>query len=384
MKTDISVLTEFDPTLFSCKEAPLVSLYMPTHRHAPENQQDPIRYKNLMTEVENLLELNYDRNQYEGIMAALRSIEEHRDSGIWRNAKDGLAILASNEKASIYKLDYPVDEFVSVTDSYHIKPLIRNFQFGSHYYLIALSADDFALYEGDFHTIEKLKMPEGVETRFSEVFDDFDNTLLGLGGTHGSHAPSYHRYGDKSEVIEKETIKHFRYASKIIEEHFASKHRCPFILVSLPEHQNAFREVSSIPTLLDESIEKPFYSMDEKEVLEEATSIIEGIQKARIAERTDRLGSEISQGRASTDPREVAHALAERKVETLFIERGELVPGTFDPETGSLSYGADALDASDDLTDDFAQAAYLQGGDVYVLDADRMPSDTGVAALFRY
>ena len=71
-------------------------------------------------------------------------------------------------------------------------------------------------------------------------------------------------------------------------------------------------------------------------------------------------------------------------METLFVKQDKLIPGSFDPETGSLSYGADMLDASDDLTDDLAQATYAQGGDVFVLPHDRMPAETGVAALYRY
>lgn len=382
--SDVTVRNEFDPALFSDHDGPLVSLYMTTHRHAPENRQDPIRYKNLVTEAKNLLELNYDRKDYEGILEPLDLLETYRDADIWRKSKDGLAVLASTEGVTVYKLDYPVDEFVSVTDSFHIKPLIRNFQFGSHYYLLAIDENGFEVFEGDFHSIEKLEMPDGVETEFRKEFDDYTNALSGMNGHQGSHSPTYHRYGDKSEVDEKDTEEHFRYAAKAVEENFAKYRSCPVILVGLPENQAIFRPVASIPTLLDESIDKPIGSMDEKEVLERAVGIVTGVQEARIHDRLERFGSELSQGRASADPREIAHALAERKVEVLFIEQDTLIPGSFDPETGSLSYGADMLDASDDITDDLAQATYLQGGEVYVLPKDRMPADTGTAAIYRY
>lgn len=384
MKTDITVLTEFDPALFSHHEAPLVSLYMTTHRHAPDNQQDPIRYKNLATEVKNLLELNYDRMEYGGILDALRSLEEHRDSPVWRNAKDGLAVLADNEGAALYQLDYPVDEFVSVTGSYHIKPLIRNFQYGSHYHLLDLTSDGFTLYHGDFHSLEPVELPEGVKSDFRDAFDDYNKALSGVNSISGSPDPYRFGYGEKSEIVDKETVEHFRYVNKTLEESFPEIDRCPFIVVSLPQHQAAFRSVATIPTLLEQGIDKPFESMSEDEVRAAAVAIIESIQEARIQDRIDRFGHGLAHGQASADPREIAHALAERKVETLFVEQDRLIPGTFDAETGSLSYGADMLDASDDLTDDFAQATYLQGGDVFVLAGDRMPSETGVAALYRY
>lgn len=382
--SDITVQSEFDPALFSNHEGPLVSLYMTTHRHAPENRQDPIRYKNLVTEAKNLFELNYDRKDYESVLAQLDLLEAYRDADVWTHAKDGLAVLASNSKTTVYHLDYPVDEFVSITDKFHVKPLIRNFQFGSHYYLLAIDENGFELFEGDFHSIEKLEMPDGVETEFRKAFDDYTNSLSGMNGHQGSHSPTYHRYGDKSNVDEKDTAEHFRYAAKTVEDRFAKFRSCPIMLVGLPENQAIFRQVAAMPTLLDESIDKPVESMGEKELLERAVRIIEGIQETRIRERLGRFGDEAVQGRASADPREIGHALAERKVETLFVEQDKLIPGSFDPETGSLSYGADMLDASDDLTDDLAQATYAQGGDVFVLPHDRMPAETGVAALYRY
>ena len=60
------------------------------------------------------------------------------------------------------------------------------------------------------------------------------------------------------------------------------------------------------------------------------------------------------------------------------------IDGDVDVESGFLRRHGEACVRSDDLTDDFAQATYLQGGDVYVLERDQMPTDTGVAALYRY
>ena len=34
-----------------CWSPPCISLYQPTHRRHPDNQQDPIRFRNLVTEV---------------------------------------------------------------------------------------------------------------------------------------------------------------------------------------------------------------------------------------------------------------------------------------------------------------------------------------------
>ena len=73
-----------------------------------------------------------------------------------------------------------------------------------------------------------------------------------------------------------------------------------------------------------------------------------------------------------------------RQVETLLVQKDGVIDGDVDVESGFLRRHGEACVRSDDLTDDFAQATYLQGGDVYVLEKDQMPTDAGVAALYRY
>jgi hypothetical protein len=41
--------------LASVQPPPCLSLYQPTHRRSPENQQDPIRFRNLVKELETAL-----------------------------------------------------------------------------------------------------------------------------------------------------------------------------------------------------------------------------------------------------------------------------------------------------------------------------------------
>jgi hypothetical protein len=45
--------------LIGVHEPPCISLYQPTHRRHPENQQDPIRYRNLLVEIETSLREKY-------------------------------------------------------------------------------------------------------------------------------------------------------------------------------------------------------------------------------------------------------------------------------------------------------------------------------------
>ena len=54
------ITNEFPHEILKEKEGPLISLYQPTHRHRPEASQDPIRFKNLIQEIEDQLEEKYE------------------------------------------------------------------------------------------------------------------------------------------------------------------------------------------------------------------------------------------------------------------------------------------------------------------------------------
>lgn len=57
--------------LLTPHEPPCISLYQPTHRHHPDNRQDPIRYRNLVRDVETLLGERYPTRHARPILEKL-------------------------------------------------------------------------------------------------------------------------------------------------------------------------------------------------------------------------------------------------------------------------------------------------------------------------
>lgn len=62
----------------------------------------------------------------------------------------------------------------------------------------------------------------------------------------------------------------------------------------------------------------------------------------------------------------------------------KIIPGEINLETGQIRYGNLENPKIDDLLDDLAQLALRYDTEVIVLDQDKMPSKTGVAAIYRY
>lgn len=364
-------------------EPPFVSIYLGTHRGSLEMDKDRLVFKNLLTAAEKTLQEGYAKKQYEGIIADLAALADDPAETLWRTSKSGLAILATKGVTQVQMLEYPVEELVVVSDSFHIKPLIKDWQFGFHYYVLALSRDRFELYFGDSHGIEKLTLPDEVKTRFEDVYPVSDDSSFVVAGSSGGTATTFHGSTSQSDIVEKEEAKFFRYVGDEVADLLSALSPCPVILAALTQHQAPFRSLSSIGNLVAQGIEKSPDSLTEAGLLEDARTIILAEQEERVRKISLRYGKAHAEEKASSDPRIIAQALVERKVDTLLIEEGKGVPGRFDPETGEVSF-ADRSPGTDDLFDDFAQAAYRQGGAVYLVGRDDMPDDSGVAALFRY
>ncbi len=100
-------------------DAPCISLYQPTHRTFPDRQQDPIRFGNLLKEIENSLDRQYSNEQITAILRPFRDLA--KDSRFWNHTLDSIAIFATADIFKVYNLQRPVREKVIVADSFHTK-----------------------------------------------------------------------------------------------------------------------------------------------------------------------------------------------------------------------------------------------------------------------
>ncbi|HIW75111.1 MULTISPECIES: hypothetical protein [Gordonibacter] len=384
MNDDITVAPDFDATLFEQAEGPLVSLYLPVDDRAAAR----IRLKELLQEVNDKLEQEFAHREHTGVDARLDQVIERFDE-LAEGAAGSIAVLVGNDRTLVYQLGYAVGPLAVVDDSFYVKPLLKNFAFGSHYVLLGLSADRFALIEGDFGSLRRWKFPEGLSDEFSELFPMVYDGLEGALDYESleNHMPPYHGYKSRNDVKKEEAEKFFRYVDKVVTERLLKDVDLPVILVSLPEHQAAFRRVSTLPHLLDEGIEKDVGGIGEPELLAEARVVIERAREAHARELLQLFGDAEAHGGASADPADIGLALVERKVRALFVAEDVYLPGGFNEETGAVvlfEQEPHERFQGPELADQFARAALAQDAEVLELPAEQMPNGASIAALYRY
>ena len=102
---------------------PCLSVYLATHRRHPENQQDPIRYKNLVKQLETTLSTHYPNANAASLLAPFLALTH--EAPFWTHSWDGLAVLGNAAGFRTIKLQRPVPAVATVATSFHLKPLLR-------------------------------------------------------------------------------------------------------------------------------------------------------------------------------------------------------------------------------------------------------------------
>ena len=72
------------------------------------------------------------------------------------------------------------------------------------------------------------------------------------------------------------------------------------------------------------------------------------------------------------------------RVSTLLIDADSYVPARIDAMTGRIEYDDHADPEVDDLLDDVGELVLKNGGQIVIVPAERMPTRTGLAAIYRF
>lgn len=367
-------------------EPPCVSVYLPTHRHHPDNQQDPVRFRNLVKEAEASLLQLYPGREVRPLLEPFRALAA--DVEFWRHTLDGLAVLASADGFRVFPLQRAVPELSVVADSFHTKPLIRFLQSADRYQVLCLSRGEAKLYEGNRDSLDEVDLAEGVPRTLTEALGE-EKTEAHQGavssGRAGQGAPSvFHGSGSRKDEVDVDAERFFRAVDRAVLEHHSRPSGLPLILAALPEHVDLARKVSHNPFLLEDGVKIDPWSLTNDRLRDEAWKAVLPHYLKRLAGLVDAFNEARSKRLGADDLSDVAQAVVAGRVGTLLVEADRQSPGTFDPATGRVEFGDLAHPGVDDLLDDLAEAVLKRGGEVVVVPADRMPSQTGAAATYRF
>ena len=374
--------SQFEKLSQSARDCSL-SIYLPTHVAGPEIQQDPIRLKNLLGEAEQQLQNAGMAKQSIGSMlaSAYGLLENER---FWRYQSQGLALFITPEETNLYRLPLDFESLVVVTSRFHLKPLLPLYFENRYFYILALSQNQVKLFQSTRHSISEIPL-EGVPTSMAEAlrYDDPEEQLNFHNVSGNGSVPTYHGHG-VGTTADKEGIR--RYFAKVNSglHAYLNQEDAPLVTASVDYLRPIYGEVNTYDHLMDEGVNGNPDQAQPDDLREQAWplvhSLIEADYQKAMANFQDMKGT----GKASDQLEQLVTAAVQGQVEVLFTVAGAHCWGQFDPTTRQVKRHDQPHPQDQDLLDIAAVQTYLQGGEVYTLGQDTMPTDAPAAAVYRY
>ncbi len=372
--------------LASAQHSPCLSLYQPTHRRRPENQQDPIRFRNLVKELETSLRQKYPAVETRLLLEPFEALALDHD--FWSHTLDGLAVLGGPSLFRVFRLQRPVAQLAVVADSFHTKPLRRFLQSVGRYQVLGLSLHKIQVFEGNRDVLDEIDPAPGVPRTITEALGaeltEPRQTVASYGGVGGDSTPMHHGQGGKKDEADIDAERFFRAIDRAVTEHHSRPSGLPLILAALPEHHHLFHRVSHNPFLLAEGLTINPDTLPIDELRQRAWQVVEPQYQARLATLADEFAVAKSNGLGSDDLAQIAQAATAGRVAILLIESDRQIAGRLDSATGRVEVAELSHPQVDDLLDDLGELVGKMGGRVMVIPAERMPGRTGLAATYRY
>ncbi|QQK06935.1 hypothetical protein [Miniphocaeibacter halophilus] len=352
-----------------------ISIYMPTHRYKMENQKDRIMFKNQIQKAERSLLQKFSKKEVEEILSPLYDLEQ--DMVFWNRTRDAVAIFLNREHCIIYNLFREIKELTVVSNSFHIKPLIRVYQSVDKYYVLGINRHNFKLFYGDRYNLTEIESPKNMP---DEITEEYRLTTIDM----SKDGKAMYSTGSNRDEVKKETEKYLRNVDRYIWENYIKPTGAPLVLVALPQYQGEFRKLTNNKLLVEKGIDKDFEAMDINAIKEEAWKIIEKIYLDRTEMLVNMFNNGKSKGNASANINDVVKKAVEGRIDTILIESDKILPGIVDMETKEIKEMPLEDVETDDVLDDIAEMVLKAKGEVVILPKEKMPDTTGVAAIYRY
>jgi hypothetical protein len=138
----------------SREQYPSVSIMLPTHRVHPDNQQDPIRLKNLLDQTRQRLDVEVGKRPSWPIVERLEALAGEID---WQQNEDGLALFASEDFAASYRLPFTVAERVAVDRAFETRDILYALHRMPRYRVLVLAERPTRLFEGAGTALEEIR-----------------------------------------------------------------------------------------------------------------------------------------------------------------------------------------------------------------------------------
>ena len=359
--------------LQSLNAFPSVTITLPTYRTSPDNEKDPIRLKNLLSEAVNRLQTDLGKRETAELVTKLEHLADSVDH---QHNLDGLIIMASADFAGVFKVPYRLPERIAIDDNFLTRDIVFAMNRTPLYWVLVLSQKPTRLYLGrktDLTEVREFGFPHEYKGPGEGV-----TVKMGVGAN-----PS--REIDRAlEAFMRDVDASLLNAVK--EGPF------PVVLVGVAPNLAHFRAVTRNENFIMKEIEGGHDSLSEHDL---GALVWPHAREALHESRQDilqELEQAIGQQKTVSDLNEAWQAAQDGRVETMLVHENLHLPAQVSgdgrhlnllentPDNSALNEADSVTDAVDEMMEFVMQG----GGKVVFMDDEQITEHNGLVMLTRY
>ncbi len=376
--------------LIGNRENPCISIYMPAHEEWNNMNEDKIRFKNQLQEIEKILDQkNIRKKEIDKLLKPAKELLD--DKEFWNYQSKGLAVFISPGNFHTYVLPVDVKESLYVADNFYIKPLLPALSGSERYFLLALDLNGIKLYEGSTFTLNEIELPDNTPKTLKAAmkWDDPEKSVQFHTGTQtqaAGRSAIFHGHGSggmDDAVYKEKILEFFRMADKGVYSVIGNEN-IPLLLAGVEYLIPIYRKAHSYPNVFEKGLGIDPETLSETELHKKAWNLIEPHFRKNQQKAFTRYENLVNNRKASDDLKEIVKAAHAKRIESLFINIDENKWGEFNPERNEVILSNNSNKGSRELLDLAAAYTLLNSGKIYALHTDQMPAENPAAAVFRY
>lgn len=359
----------------------VISLYLPTQKSGADQQQNPIRFGNILKQARELLEKS-DLSTHK-LKLQLEEAEHMGavDSEIWEFIKQGMAMFVTENDIQVIKLPIPVEDYAVVSQNPFIKPLLPLITTNGQFYILTMSQNDIKLYQANRTDIDKVFL--GDTPRSMEEHFDYSDLRDHIQHHSGGGGAMFHGQGGGDESYKNDISQFLNQVENRITDMLEGE-QAPLVLAGVEYLTTMYAKHNKYGNLVEQIVEGSPDRTTKEKIHEAAWQVVRPLFKQSEQDALDKYHHLAGTGKTSTDLEDIVKAAFDGKIETLFVKRGHEVWGEYLPEAREVLYHAERTGHSNDLVDLAVSQTIASSGRVYSLKEDEMIEDAFIAAVYRY
>jgi len=365
-----------------------VSLYMPTIKGSEETRQNPIRYRNLLAELEKKLEAaGYKPAQAKKMLGPARPLLE--DHKFWQYQHGGLAVFLSEKIKRVYTLPLHFSELAEVSDHFCVTPLLPLFAEDGRFYVLALSQHAIQLYQCGRHSVTQVNLrqvPKSImellELNTREKQLQFHANSEGRAARAGKPG-MFHGHAEDSNEVKSNIFVYFQSVNKGVTG-LLKNETAPLVTAGVDYLNHIYYQANTYPHLYVRSIPGSPANVKPEELRDKAWELVKPVFEADALAAVRQYALALGTPLVSTHIKDILREAQEGRVATLLVLGGAQRWGMHDPATGATELHKVPEPSDTELLDLCVTRTLRHGGKVHVMDESKMPGITPIAALLRH